>query len=337
MANGFRKAMVLLLCLTMVVSNLGMVNVRAESSEATMKEAIPGTSKVEGYANLTKEGEINGELLNSSLKKINEGKEDEIVIKKDITKNGDFGYDIELSVMTKEEVKTEDVAVVILVDASNSMTEKEKDPGYINTKKAAKELIKNLSEKTTGNCFVSIAKFGTYAESQTDWLDIKAEKGRQAADKAIDSLSTYDGDYGGTNMDAGFSLAKEKLRKKASISNQDVVMLSDGKPTFYLNKKGYVLGDGDKCSKETYEKTVASAQDLKEQTPCTLLTVYLGNVSEVCYTDSETIKHTECKHCGKEESDHIDTGGKKYCSDKMKKASAYKKENFCIDKTFFVC
>ncbi len=317
MRKGFKSAIALLLCFAMVVSSFSMMKSYAGNNDGTMKKTVEGSAKVEGYAELNKNGRLDegAKLLDSSEKTFNKGTDNEIVIRKDIEKTKDaYGFDITLSVKTKEEVKTEDVAVVILIDVSGSMEDNDKD--FTNTKAAAKALIDNLSANTSGECKVAIAKFATAAAEMKTWVNIKTTQGKAEAKNAIDSLKIgVNGE--GTNMDAGFRKAKTLLSDNAvkDMSNKYTVMLSDGEPTYYYNDKLQVVGNGRASSKETCDATLTSANDLKTSTKSEILTAFIGKTSTVCYSTEV------CELCNKSKSEHIKPIRSYYCPDTYMVAS----------------
>ena len=107
------------------------------------------------------------------------------------------------------------------------------------------------------------------------WVDVSNKSGYQSATNTS-GWSAHDG----TNLDCGLRLADYQLKQKAEISKnlKNVVVLSDGKPTYYLtddggwfekkditigNKDYYVRGDGGSCDEDTYNTTKSTAATLR--------------------------------------------------------------------------
>ena len=108
-----------------------------------------------------------------------------------------------------------------------------------------------------------------------DWVDVSNKSGYQMATDTS-GWSAHDG----TNLDCGLRLADYQLKQntvaKISKNLKNVIVLSDGEPTFYLSKgvsiKGsikignteyYVHGSGKDCKKDTYNTTKSTAATLR--------------------------------------------------------------------------
>ena len=108
-----------------------------------------------------------------------------------------------------------------------------------------------------------------------DWVDVSNKSGYQMATDTS-GWSAHDG----TNMDCGLRLADYQLKQntvaKISKNLKNVIVLSDGEPTFYLSKgvsikgsikigntKYYVHGSGKDCKKDTYNTTKSTAATLR--------------------------------------------------------------------------
>lgn len=108
-----------------------------------------------------------------------------------------------------------------------------------------------------------------------DWVDVSNKSGYQTATNT-NGWKAHDG----TNLDCGLRLADHWLKQSpvASINKslKNVIVLSDGEPTFYLSKgvsiKGsikignttyYVHGSGKDCKKDTYNTTKSTAATLR--------------------------------------------------------------------------
>lgn len=108
-----------------------------------------------------------------------------------------------------------------------------------------------------------------------DWVDVSNKSGYQMATDTS-GWSAHDG----TNLDCGLRLADYQLKQntvaKISKNLKNVIVLSDGEPTFYLSKRGsikgsikigntryYVHGSGKDCKKDTYNTTKSTAATLR--------------------------------------------------------------------------
>lgn len=110
------------------------------------------------------------------------------------------------------------------------------------------------------------------------WVDVSNKSGYQSATNTS-GWSAHDG----TNLDCGLRLADYQLKQKAEISKnlKNVVVLSDGKPTYHLSKSWefgdsllhhditiddtgyYVHGNGGSCDEDTYNTTKSTAATLR--------------------------------------------------------------------------
>ena len=107
------------------------------------------------------------------------------------------------------------------------------------------------------------------------WVDVSNKSGYQSATNTS-GWSAHDG----TNLDCGLRLADYQLKQntvaKISKNLKNVIVLSDGEPTFYLSKgvsikgsikigntKYYVHGSGKDCKKDTYNTTKSTAATLR--------------------------------------------------------------------------
>ena len=159
--------------------------------------------------------------------------------------------------------------------------------------KAVKDFIKTYSgrfdengkETTTTNlnlgrwvCLVWFNETGGVTGGGK-WVDVSNKSGYQSATNTS-SWRAHDG----TNLDCGLRLADHWLKQSpvASINKslKNVIVLSDGEPTYYLtdeagwfglekkditigNKDYYVRGDGGSCDEETYNTTKSTAATLR--------------------------------------------------------------------------
>ena len=124
-----------------------------------------------------------------------------------------------------------------------------------------------------------------------DWVDVSNKSGYQMATDTS-GWSAHDG----TNLDCGLRLADYQLKQntvaKISKNLKNVIVLSDGEPTFYLSKgvsikgsikigntKYYVHGSGKDCKKDTYNTTKSTAATLRNS--ASVYTVCFGASNKV--------------------------------------------------------
>lgn len=155
-------------------------------------------------------------------------------------------FDITLTVKTTEEIKevtseTADAAVVLVIDISNSMS------NMANAQKAAQAFINSFApaKDDTSTREIAIVAFGTYAYQISGWVNASTLK--TASDEVHSTISGIKpniyGDTGGTNMHAGLLKASELL-KDSDISNKNVLLFTDGVPTYHIKNNDELGGTG---------------------------------------------------------------------------------------------
>ena len=190
-----------------------------------------------------------------------------------------------------------------------------KAPYRINVaKEAAENFLKSYRGGTVSNgnwlpsttplkrC-VSIVSFNTGA-SKSGWVDVSTEDGYNKAIASINALSAD----GGTNLDAGLRMANAQLGdSKVTSMPANVVVLTDGKPSFYLGDNQFIRGDyykgskaryvkvgeityrvhgnGSQCNDATYTTTVSTATTLKQD--ASVYTVCFGASNERLEAEDE--------------------------------------------------
>ncbi|MBR5273271.1 MAG: VWA domain-containing protein [Clostridia bacterium] len=127
--------------------------------------------------------------------------------------------------------------------------------------------------------YVHLVKFSNDASKMlTDWQDVTTDEGYETAKAAINALSAT----GGTNLDAGLGLATELMSDEqvSSISKagKNVVVLTDGQPTYYIDTNGTTKGNGSDSTQVMLEDTTAAATELKK----------IANIFTICYSASTT-------------------------------------------------
>lgn len=173
-------------------------------------------------------------------------------------------FDITLKVETQQTVQTNDAAVMIIIDTSNSMDycaecgeESQHASGCphhsdnwryngVTSEQSRMQAVKDALTDTNGfidsllsgnegggKIYVSVVKFGSSASTVCEWTDITSRNGAQTVKNSINRLDPN----GGTNLEAGLLLAHNRLQMPeiSSASNKYTVLLSDGKPTFRVS------------------------------------------------------------------------------------------------------
>ena len=164
----------------------------------------------------------------------------------------------------------------------------------------------NDKETTTENlnlgrwvCLVWFNKTGGVVNG--GWLDVSNKDAYNAA-IVTDGWKAQEG----TNLDCGLKFADNQLKqdtvKKIEKSLKNVVVLTDGKPTYYLKevkgKSDIIIGDtnykvkhdGKSCDEDTFQNTKNSATDLKNS--ASVYTVCFGASGEKI-KDYDEVKHPE--------------------------------------------
>ena len=164
-------------------------------------------------------------------------------------------FDITLTVKTQskidEIIKAQDIAVVIVMDISNTMatnTMKESNTKRIDeAKTAAQNFITKFQLESSSEAAISAKRqigFVTFATNSYQVFplsDCKTTTQKDEMNSKINNIVTQTGDYRFTNMEAGLSLAKNMLNNSA-IKNKYIIFLTDGLPTTYSKTKGGYTG-----------------------------------------------------------------------------------------------
>ncbi len=143
---------------------------------------------------------------------------------------------------------------------------------------------------TSLNRYVSVVWFNK-GVSSSEWLDVSTQPGYRTAINKINALSANEG----TNLDAGLRMANAQL-KNNTVKDMpaNVVVLTDGKPTYYLKESEYAIFDtvtidgikykiknnGEDCTQNTYDQTVLTARSLRNSVSG-VYTVCFGASSEI--------------------------------------------------------
>ena len=233
-------------------------------------------------------------------------------VSKTISQTGENTFDITLQVQTQQTIQTNDAAVVMVIDVSNSMSSE-----MGNLKYAAKKFVDSLVENNEGGkIHVSVVAFGSYAYKACDWIDITAEGSdweKSGAEKVKDAIDNL-GVKGGTNLEAGLMLARNRLKMAdvAGASAKYTVLFTDGEPTYRVknesNDTNYAgtrgtggntadgYWGGSECSEAERNEASDMADEVKQ----------LSQLYTICYGVGENILYgnDKCVNCQQPRSSH---------------------------------
>ena len=334
MARRMKRSLSLLLALVMCLS---LVNISAFA--AGYEDQV-----MDGYFVVGSDG-VTGTTENAT------NSDQGYTVSKTINQTGENAFDITLKVETQQTVQTNDAAVILVIDVSGSMQSCAECGGYSDNRgnyyhrdceghrdgsrvadedsrmaatiSAAKNFVQSLKENNSegGSLYVSVVKFSTNAYKVCDWIDITEGNNISTVNRAIDRLEAD----GGTNLDAGLTLAYNRLGMNdvSSASNKYTVLLTDGEPTYYYSGnststdkiEGSRGGGGSSASENTVNHAIDAANNVKSRS--TLYTICFGVEDDVCL-EGQTIhvcahceesrdKHVRvelCANCGQPKSDH---------------------------------
>ena len=209
-----KRLLAMLMVLSMALSILPMSAVAVGNGEAR-----------EYQDQIVKQGE---EIVTS------EGK---VKHSKIIQQTGENTFDITLQVKTSEEIKeqvvSEDAAVVLVLDQSSSMT-------YNNIKdlkKAVYGFVDTLTENVsaTARREIAIVMFGSNADTELFWTNAVTD--RWKVNQAVTGIEKTSNE--GTNIEGGLRLANNLLNhdKIKDIQNKYVILMTDGVPTFHVTDR----------------------------------------------------------------------------------------------------
>ena len=339
-----KRALSLLMALVM---SLSLVQITAFAAEPGSKDQI-----MPGYYLVDADGKIqteNGMALTTEEPGRTEGG---YTLSKTIAATEvENQFNITLQVVTQQTVKTNDAAVQLVIDTSGSMaycavcgvdmdeyfyqherdctnkkdekTRLEATQEAIAGKDGFLDKLHDDGKASGGKIFVSVVRFSGFqsgkkdAEAVCDWLDITVSANLTTVKNAVNGLKPN----GGTNLDAGLMLARNRLKMDAvNNTSKYTVLLTDGEPTFRAASNDTTStsvinghnGDGQTCTADNRNNAVTRANDVKKLSK--LYTICYGVGSKVLYgTD-------KCVHCGKTQKEHKETwypfyGSVYYCRD----------------------
>ena len=157
---------------------------------------------------------------------------------------------------------------------------------YSGATKDANGTIGGLKDTDNGekglNRFVSVVAFNEKITSDTTWYDVSTKIGYNNVKSVIENLWVKDG----TNLDLGLKTANGRFTVDTvkNIKTKNVVVLTDGEPTFYYDKTG-VNKHGSAGCPVTNTNTANSAAELKNN--ASVYTVCFGVSGKECWNSSE--------------------------------------------------
>lgn len=143
---------------------------------------------------------------------------------------------------------TKKTDIVLVIDRSLSMTQNDRD-WLKNAKKAAKAFAKKV---LTGDPNVRIAVVAYAAKTINDW-DFSSKLA--TVENNIDAINTNNGNWHGTNIQAGIHSARERLKKSDKDADKFMIVLADGAPNYRFTYKDWGIGtkfDLTDAQKRTY-------------------------------------------------------------------------------------
>lgn len=145
-----------------------------------------------------------------------------------IKSNGDEDntYDLTLTISGKVGSETNKALldIMLIVDRSNSMNEGSR---LSKAKEAVKALVNAIDPKEIDAKW-NLVTFASLADDATGW------KTGAEINQRVQDLSVANGNYGGTNYQAGFVKASAELADARPDATKIVIFLTDGVPTLHL-------------------------------------------------------------------------------------------------------
>ena len=155
---------------------------------------------------------------------------------------------------------------------------------------AAKQFLEAYAgTDDTQNRQLAIATFSTGYATALDWVNVAGGEGKNSYDEAlavIDDLSAN----GGTNLEGGLYQASTLLDADAveGITHTNVILLTDGIPTYRMGYNGGTAGNGRDGSAQNNAAAATRATEIKEK-GAELYTVCFGVANEVTYSGGPTV------------------------------------------------
>ena len=181
-------------------------------------------------------------------------------------------FDIKLGVQGAEKITSKKVDIVLILDASSSMTTSLQKM----TKKAAKTFVQKVFADTGVNPNVAVVSYGSTACARdysggswtfygSSFSSNNYSSNKSEIETAIDNAyNVNNGESNGsaTNTEGAFLVAKELASKKRSEAEHLTVFMTDGVPTRHYTTKGYIDGGGSWTMKEDFNEALDAAIQL---------------------------------------------------------------------------
>ena len=130
--------------------------------------------------------------------------------------------------------------------------------------------------------YVALVAFNETASKSTAWKDVSSSTDYTAAKQWINGLSAD----GGTNLDAGLSVARTRFSEapvsSIAAENRNIIVLTDGEPTYCLDSNGDVYGWGSFSTFIILKNTNATAKDIRDNV-CPIHTICFAADNETIY------------------------------------------------------
>lgn len=231
-----------------------------------------------------------------------ENKADGIKISKNIYPTELENYfDIVLNVETRTKAEYPDLAVVIVMDISNTMNKKMGDTTRIKAaQQAAEKFIDKFAEHSASgnniNRKIGFVAFNTDSheifELQECMTTTQAKTLKKTMNDTTDKIAKapgYDKSHSRfTNIEAGLKQAKDMLNK-SNASSKHIIFLSDGFPTTYI-KKGTLYEGYDPYTPNAEESVEGQFFDNIDGKACKLGTSYSDRAAIRAREKAEEVK-----------------------------------------------
>ncbi len=222
-------------------------------------------------------------------------------------KENTFNITLEVRTSTSSSSQTASGAVVLVIDVSGSMDfcaecggdgRHSRDCTYSGSNRVETEQRRITAAKAAAREFlaayagtdananrqIAIVKFAKSGSQVIKWTNVAGGPGQNDYDKVLSAINGLNAN-GGTNLDDGLYNALS-LVNTDGISNANVVLLTDGVPTYRGN--GVVQGDGSNGSSQNNSAAKKQADSLKSA-GATIYTVCYGAANDVTFENGPTV------------------------------------------------
>lgn len=303
-----KKALALILTLIMV---LGLMPAAMAATAPASQQQIGNYYK----ADQSREGKLEDTPSQNASEWVYNGENRQVGVRKTISGTDEENvFDIKLEVQTKQDLKqissaNEKAAVVLVMDVSGSMR-----GNLQGAMKAAQDFINSFANVSNAeNRKVAIVKFS----GSIDWDDddvkttidgartvqewINASSIKKEDGSLCDALNGLEAN-GGTNIHAGLLLAKNLLGTIGNDYSKNIVLFTDGNPTFHVTgsevqststdvicetgSENTIGGNGGETQHDDHH-SVETTVGIIKNAGITPYAIYLGNNNIKCNTYNE--------------------------------------------------